>query len=312
MGGDQVDHRRAVGADHVLQPLRVQAGVGRHPDDPHPAPVQRVEHAGEGGVLDGDRLAGQHLAPDEQVHGLLPAGRDDHLARLGGQPEAAREMAGDGLAQRGQPEREVPAGAGHLVDPARPGSAQDGSRVGERRGHLRRAVHHGQREVRVHRGGLEQAGEEAVGPVYRGRRGAVRHDAGARALAALRHALVAQQLVGRGHGIPAHGQGGGQVALGGQPQARGQLAGVGQPGDPRGQQAVQRAVRGRPVAEQVRQGDGADARGTSHGADWSCHDCANCGTRRHPRATGGISGQPGPLRAAVRRPARAGRAADRS
>jgi len=67
MGGNQVDHRRVVRTDHVLQPLRVQAGAGLHPDNPGAGPVQRVEHAGEGGILDGDRLARQHLGPDEQV-----------------------------------------------------------------------------------------------------------------------------------------------------------------------------------------------------------------------------------------------------
>ena len=59
-------------------------------------------------------------------------------------------------------------------------------------------------------------------------------------------------------------QGGGQVAFGGQAQARGQFAGVGQPGDPGGEQPVQRAVRSRPAAEQVRQGDRAYASGTGH------------------------------------------------
>ena len=244
MGGDQVDQRRAVGADHVLEAVRVQAGSGRDPEYPSAGPVQRVEGAGEGRILDDDRLAGQHLTPDEQIQGLLPAGRDDDLGRVGGQAEAVRQVAGDRDAQGGQSEREIPAGGGHRLRPA-----QDGGRFGQCRREMRCAVHRGQAEVGVEHGVLEQAGEEAVGPVHRGRGGAVRDDAGARPLAALRHALVAQHLVGGGHGVPAHGQDGGQVAFGWQPQARGQFAGVGQPGDPRGEQPVERAVRRRPVAE---------------------------------------------------------------
>ena len=58
MGRDQVDHRGPVGADHVLQPFRVQAAACGHPDHPGARPVQRVQHAGERGILDGDRLAG--------------------------------------------------------------------------------------------------------------------------------------------------------------------------------------------------------------------------------------------------------------
>jgi hypothetical protein len=202
VGGDQVDHRRAVRADHVLEPVRVQAGPGRDPEYPGTGPVQRVERAGEGRILDDDRLAGQHLTPDEQVQGLLAAGGDDDLGRVGGQPEAVRQVAGDRDAQGGQPEREIPAAGGHRFGPA-----QDGGRFGQRRRHLRRAVHRGQGEVGVEHGVLEQAGEEAVGPVHRGRGGSVRDDAGACPLAALRHALVAQHLVGGGHGVPAHGQG---------------------------------------------------------------------------------------------------------
>jgi hypothetical protein len=210
--GDQVDQRRMVHAHRVLEPVRVQADPGRDPDHPGAGPVQRVERAGEGRILDDYRLAGQHLTPDEQVHGLLAAGRDDHLGRVGGQPETFGQVAGDRGAQGGPPEREVPAGGGHRIGPAR---------VGQRRRHLRGAVHRGQGEVRVEHRLLQQAREEAVGPVHRGRRSAVRDDTGARALTALRHALVPQHLVGSGHGVPAHGQGGGQVAFGRQPQARG-------------------------------------------------------------------------------------------
>jgi len=202
VGGDQVDHRRTVRAHHVLEPVRVQAGPGRDPDHPGAGPVQRVEGAGKGRILDHDRLAGQHLAPDEQVQGLLAAGRDDHLGGVGGQPEAFGQVAGDRGAQGGPPEREVPAGGGHRLGPDRGG-------VGQRRRHLRRAVHRGQGEVRVEHRVLQQAREEAVGPVHRGRGGAVRDDAGTGALAALRHAFVPQHLVGGGHGVPAHGQGGG-------------------------------------------------------------------------------------------------------
>ena len=54
------------------------------------------------------------------------------------------------------------------------------------------AVHDGHAEVRVERGGLEQAREEAVGPVHGRRRRAVRDDAGGGPLTAFRHALVAQ------------------------------------------------------------------------------------------------------------------------
>jgi hypothetical protein len=277
VSGDQVDHRRMVRAHHVLEPVRVQAGAGRDPDHPGAGPVERVEGAGKGRILDHDRLAGQHLAPDEQVHGLLAAGRDDHLGGVGGQPETFGQVAGDRGAQAGPPEREVPAGGGHRL-----GSAQDRGGVGQRRRDLRRAVHRGQGEIRVEHRILQQAREEAVGPVHRGRGGAVRDDAGAGALAALRHALIPQHLIGGGHGVPAHGQGGGQVAFGRQPQARGQLAGVSQPGDPRGEQPVERAVRRRPPAEQVGQGDGADAArasrapGSSHrGPNWLCHDGAN-------------------------------------
>jgi hypothetical protein len=275
MGGDQVDHRRTVRAHHVLEPVRIQAGPGRDPDHPGAGPVQRVEHAGKGRILDDDRLAGQHLAPDEQVQGLLAAGRDDHLGRVGGQPEAFGQVAGDRGAQVGPAEREVPAGGGHPGGPGHGG-------VGQRRGYLRRAVHRGQGEVRVEHRVLQQAREEAVGPVHRGRRGAVRDDAGAGALTALRHALVPQHLVGGGHGVPAHGQGGGQVAFGWQPQARGQLAGVSQPGDLRGEQPVERAVRRRPPAEQIGQGHGADAARASgatrtgqRGPHWLCHGGAN-------------------------------------
>ena len=260
-------------------------GAGRQPDDPGTGPVQRVEHAGEGGILHRDRLAGQHLAPDEQVQRLLATGGDDELGRVGGQPEAFGQVGGEGGAQRRQPQREVPAGGGHRL-----GIAQDAGGLGQRGRHLRRAVHHGQAEVRVDHRGLEHAREEAVGPVHRGRRGPVRDDAGAGALAALRHPLVAQQLVGGGHGVPAHGQHGGQVTFGRQAQPRGQLPGVGQPGDPRAEQPVERAVRGRPVAEQVGQRHRADAAGaaravasrpggTSHGGpNWLCHGGANSDT----------------------------------
>jgi hypothetical protein len=210
--GDQVDQRRMVRSHRVLEPVRVQAGAGRDPDHPGTGPVQRVERAGEGRILDDHRLAGQHLTPDEQVYGLLAAGRDDHLGRVGGQPETFGQVAGDRGAQGRPPEREVPAGGGHRIGPGR---------VGQRRRHLRRAVHRGQGEVRVEHRVLQQAREEAVGPVHRGRGGAVRDDTGAGALTALRHALVPQHLVGSGHGVPAHRQGGGQVAFGGQPQARG-------------------------------------------------------------------------------------------
>ena len=58
MGGDQVDQRRPVHADHVLEPVRVQARAGRDPEDPGAGPVQRVERAGERRILDDDRLAG--------------------------------------------------------------------------------------------------------------------------------------------------------------------------------------------------------------------------------------------------------------
>jgi hypothetical protein len=170
-----------------------------------------------------------------------------------------REVAGDSDAQGGQSEREIAAGGGHRFGPA-----QNRGRFGQRRRQLRCAVHRGQAEIGVEHRVLEQAGEEAVGPVHRGRGSAVRDDPGAGPLATLRHALVAQHLIGGGHGVPAHGQGGGQVAFGRQPQARGQLARVGQPGDPRGEQPVEGAVCRRPVAEQVGQGDGADA------ADASC------------------------------------------
>ena len=286
MGRDEVDHRRVVSMDHVLQSLRVQAGAGRHPDHPSARPVQRVKHAGEGGILDGDRLARQHLAPDEQVQGLLTARRDDHLGGVGRQPEAARQVAGDGSTQRGQPVREIPARAGRRLAC---GPVKDGGRVGERRRYLGRAVHHGHAEVRVERGGLEQAREEAVGPVHRGRRRAVRDDAGGGPLAAFRHALVAQELIGRGHGVPAYGQGGGQVSFGGQAQARREFAGVGQAGDPGGEQAVERAVRGRPAAEQVGHGERAYASRTSHrGPNWRCHDGANHGSVGPAEATVGF------------------------
>ena len=152
VGGDQVDHRRVVRADYVLEALGVQAGAGRHPDHSGAGPVQRVEHAGESGILHRDRLAGQYLAPDQQIHGLLATGGDDHLSRIGGQAEAVGQVAGDGGAQPGPAEREVPAGAG---DRAASGWVQDRGRVGERRRDLGRAVHHGQGEVRVERGGLE-------------------------------------------------------------------------------------------------------------------------------------------------------------
>jgi hypothetical protein len=121
MGGDQVDQRRPVRADHVLEPVRVQARAGRDPEDPGAGPVQRVERAGERRILDDDRLAGQHLTPDEQVQGLLGAGRDDDLGRVGGQPEAVRQVAGDSDAQGGQSEREIAAGGGHRFGPAQDG-----------------------------------------------------------------------------------------------------------------------------------------------------------------------------------------------
>ena len=112
-------------ADHVLEPVRVQPHAGRNPEDPGAGPVQRVERAGERRILDDDRLAGEHLTPDDQVQGLLGAGRDDDLGRVGGQPEAVRQVAGDSEAQGGQPEREIAAGSGHRFGPA-----QDGGRFG--------------------------------------------------------------------------------------------------------------------------------------------------------------------------------------
>jgi hypothetical protein len=58
MGGDQVDQRRPVPANHVLEPVRVQARAGRDSEDPGAGPVQRVERARERRILDDDRLAG--------------------------------------------------------------------------------------------------------------------------------------------------------------------------------------------------------------------------------------------------------------
>ena len=45
-------------ADHVFEPVRVQARAGRNPEDPGAGPVQRVERAGERRILDHNRLAG--------------------------------------------------------------------------------------------------------------------------------------------------------------------------------------------------------------------------------------------------------------
>jgi hypothetical protein len=101
------------------------------------------------------------------------------------------------------------------------GAVEHGFRVGERRRHLRRAVHRGQAEVGFHHGGFEQAREEAVRPVHGRRGGAVRDDAGARALAAFRHPLVAQDLVGGRHRVPADRQGRGQITFGRQPEPGG-------------------------------------------------------------------------------------------
>ena len=45
-------------ADHVFEPVRVQARAGRNPEDPGAGPVQGVERARERRILDDDRLAG--------------------------------------------------------------------------------------------------------------------------------------------------------------------------------------------------------------------------------------------------------------
>jgi hypothetical protein len=125
MGGDQVDQRRPVRAHHVLEPVRVQAHAGRESRGPGRRPGTARRARRERRILDDDRLAGEHLTADEQVQGLLGAGRDDDLGRVGGQPEAVREVAGDSDAQGGQPEREIAAGGGHRFGPA-----QDGGRFG--------------------------------------------------------------------------------------------------------------------------------------------------------------------------------------
>ena len=65
-----------------------------------------------------------------------------------------------------------------------------------------RALDRGDRQVDGGGGG-QQAGEEAVRAVRGGRGGAVRDQAGARALAALGHAVVAQHLIGQRDRVPA-------------------------------------------------------------------------------------------------------------
>ena len=272
MGRDEVDHGRVMRTDHVFKPVQVKASVGGHSDHPGPGPVQGVQHAGEGRVLHRNRLTGQYLTADEQVHRLLATSGDDHLRRVGRQPEAVRQVTGHGGAQPGQPVREVAGGPGHRPE-LRP--VKDRGRISQRRGHLRRAVHRGQAEIHVHYGGFEQAGEKAVRPVHGSRGRAVRDDAGTGALAAFRHALVAQHLVRGRHSVPADGQGAGQVAFCGQPKPGWQLAGIGQPHDPGRQQAVQRAISRGPVAEQVCQGRRADAGTRHHGPNWLRHDGAN-------------------------------------
>jgi hypothetical protein len=82
-------------------PFRVKAGVGRQADHPDARSVQRVKHAGKGRVLHGNRLARQHLAADQQVYGLLAAGRDDHLRRVGRQAHTFGKVPGDSGAQPG-------------------------------------------------------------------------------------------------------------------------------------------------------------------------------------------------------------------
>jgi hypothetical protein len=79
MGGDQVHQRGPVRAQDMVHGVRVHAVVGGNPDHARAGPVQRVEHAGKRRVFHGHRLAGQHLAADEQVERLLAAGGDHDL-----------------------------------------------------------------------------------------------------------------------------------------------------------------------------------------------------------------------------------------
>jgi hypothetical protein len=229
-------------------------------------------------------VGADHVFQPAGVQGLLRAGGDHHLGRGGGQAEAFGQMAGDGRTQGRQPVREVAGGPGQGVAL---GPVQEGFRVGQRGGHLRRAVHRGQAQIGLDRGFGEQAGEKAVRPVHGGRGGAMRDDAGARTLAAFGHPLVTQHLVGGGHCVPAHRQGGGQIAFGGQPEPGRQFTGVGQAGNPGREQPVQRAVRGGPVTEQVGQGQGTDAGRRPSGLGHSCSDPArarSAGIGSGPRA----------------------------
>jgi hypothetical protein len=275
VGRDQVHQRRAVHAQRVRHPGRVGAAVGGYPDHAGTAAVQRVQHAGEGGILHGDRLPGQDLGADDQVQCLLAAGGHHHLFRAGREAEPPGEVIGDDLPQDRQPVREVAAG---LQDGPHVTRAGHRGRVGQRRRHLRCAVDDRGGQVGRHGGAFQHAGEEAVGAVHRGRGGPVRRDPRAGPLAALRHALVAQQLVSGGYRVPAHRQRDGQLPFRRQAQAGGQLAGVGEPGDPQGEQPVQGAVAGRPAPEQVGQCGGADSDASQAGPDWLCHDSANTGT----------------------------------
>ena len=154
---------------------------------------------------------------------------------------------------------------------------KDSARVVQRRRDLGSAVDRGDRQVEGGRGG-QQAGEEPVRAVHGRGGGAVRDEAGARALAARRHALVAQHLVGERDRVPRDRQGRGEGALRRQPDARGQFAGVSEAADPRGEETVQRAVRGRPASEQVSEGLRADrgrGRVARFSVNWHCHDSAN-------------------------------------
>ena len=235
MRGDQVHQCGPVGAHRVLQPVRVESVVRRDADHACAGPVQRVDHAGERGILHHGGLTGQHLAAHQQVDRLLAAGRHQHVLGRRGQGEPVGEVAGQRGAQRPQAIGEV---AGRLGDLPHGGPAQHRGRVGERGGDLGGAVDGGDAQVRDHVGRLEPHGEEAVRAVHRRRGRAVRHDAGAGALTAVRHALVAEHLIGGGDRVAADRQRSGQLTLGRQAQAGGQFAGVGEPGDPAGEQPV--------------------------------------------------------------------------
>src|SRR6185437_10278291 len=244
----------------------------RHADGPGAAAVQRIDEPRVGGVVRHDGVPRRHFTAQQEVKGLLTAGGDQYLLRRGGDAVERGEHRGDGRAQLWQPVRKV-AAAESKPNPFR--LLEDAGRVVQRGRDLGSAVDAGQGEV-VKGRGRQQAGEETVRAVHRRGGNAVRDQAGARALTARRHALVAQHLVGERDRVPRDRQGRGEGALRRQPDARGQLAGVGQPADPRGEQPVQRAVRRRPATEQVSQRLWADRRCLVHfGVNWHCHDSAN-------------------------------------